>query len=180
VSPLLTTHATRLAGALGDLKDRVRAALAAELAGAVGTAVRGALAGALCERLAVRTVPAPDPPAGGPRGRSDRAARDPWGDDWDDSRFALADADTDTDDADTDPVPVLTPAAVLALGALAGRWWHHRTGSVRGAIGVGAATAALGLAGSPTVRAALSALAAAADLIAAGSALAPADLAPAR
>lgn len=177
MSPLLTTHATRLAGALGDLKDRVRAALAAELAGAVGTAVRGALAGALCEWLAVRAVPNSDPPT---RGRADRAARDPWTDDWDDSRFALADADLDDTDYDPDPVPVLTPAAVLALGALAGRWWHHRTGSVRGAVGVGAATAALGLAGGPPIRAALSALAAAADLIAAGSALATAELAPAR
>jgi hypothetical protein len=60
----------------------------------------------------------------------------------------------------------------VAAGLAAGRWWLRR-GSPAGAVGVGTLVALAVLGGGSAVQAAARALAAAADLAAAGRALAP-------
>ena len=173
----MTQRAHRLADSLGDLKLKVRAALATELAGAVGTAVRDVLVVALVDRM----IAAPTRPGGW---RDDGADRDR--DRWGDSRDPWADPDEydareriparyahDTHEED-DPVPAVQTAAV-AVGANVGRWWLARNGSVAAAVGLGVLATGLGLAGGPVARAALAVLAAATDLLTAESALARID-----
>ncbi len=184
MTALVTQRALRLADSLGELKVRVRAALATELAGAVGLAVRDVLVAALVERVlaAPTRTPAPAPHSGGWRedGYGDRhrwgEPRDPWPDPDDDDTLDPAPARYRRDERDEpEPAPAVPTAAALAVGVNLGRWWLARQGSVPGAIGFGLLAAALGLAGGPVARAALAVLAAATDVLTAESALARLD-----
>ncbi len=180
MTALVTQRALRLADSLGELKVRVRAALATELAGAVGLAVRDVLVAALVERVlaAPTRTPAPAPHSGGWRedGYGDRdrwgEPRDPWADPDDDPRDRTP-ARHERDEPE--PVPAVPTAAALAVGVNLGRWWLARQGTVPGAIGFGLLATVLGLAGGPVARAALAVLAAATDVLTAESALARLD-----
>ena len=182
MSAILTARCHRLADSLAELKVKVRAALATELAGAVGTAVRDVLVVALVDRLVASPRYTPVRPAA-PRPASwrddeDDRQRDEWGDPkdpWDDrddedrrppARYARDERE------EVEPVPAVPTAAAVAVGANVGRWWLAKNGSVPAAIGFGVLAAGLGLAGGPVARAALAVLAAAADILAAESALA--------
>lgn len=177
MTALVTRRARRLADSLGDLKVRVRAALATELAGAVGLAVRDVLAAALVERALAPARAPTAPHFGGWRedgyGDRDRWGEpgDPWADPDDDGTRYRAPARCERDE----PEPAVPAAAALAVGVNLGRWWLARQGTVPGAIGLGLLAGALGLAGGPVARAALAVLAAAADVLTAESALARPD-----
>ena len=181
MTALVTQRVHRLADSLGELKVRVRAALATELAGAVGGAVRDALVAALVERVLTTPVRAPAPSShpGGWRddGYEDRdrwsEPRDPWSDpDDDDSREHLP---TRYGRDVPESVSAVPTAAALAVGVNVGRWWLARQGTISAAIGFGVLATVLGLAGGPVARAALAVLAAATDLLTAESALARLD-----
>ncbi len=186
MSAILTARCRQLADSLGELKVKVRAALATELSAAVGTAVRDVLVVALIDRLVAPNRPAPTrtPP---PRSASwrdvDDRERDRWGDPrdpWDETdgdrerdrtpaRYAREEPEED------EAVPAVPAAAAVAVGVQAGRWWLARKGTVAAAVGIGVLATGLGLAGGPVARAALAVLAAATDLLAAESALARID-----
>ena len=181
MTALVTQRVHRLADSLGELKVKVREALATELAGAVGGAVRDVLLGALIERVLIpqpRTT-APAPRAGRWREDEDEdrdrwgAPRDPWSDPDDDDTRDQRPARYGREDPD--PTPAVPTAAALAVGVNVGRWWLARRGTVPAAIGFGVLTTLLGLAGGPVARAALAVLAAATDILTAESALARID-----
>lgn len=174
---LIRQQVRTLAGVLADLKARVRLALAGEIAravaGAVEEVVRAVVAG---RREPVRPTPAPASfrPTPGRWDDGDDAwdrARDPWDDrdDWDDGRPARPAARVPPDD----PAPPAAPAvpAAVAAGVHVARWWLARKGNLLAAVGAGLAVGLLGLAGGPTIRTAVAALAAAADLVAVTDAL---------
>lgn len=182
MTSLVTTHARRLAGTLAEVKGRVRTALTTELAVAVGSAVRDVLLVTLADRIVVPQHRATPALRRGWRDdgydESDRD-RSPWNspsDAWDESdddvhartRYARA---GEPEYAAPDPTP--QPAAALAVCLAVGRWWQG--GASTAAVGFGLLAAALGLAGGPAARAALAVLAAAADVLAADSALARPD-----
>lgn len=187
MSAIMTQRCHRLADSLGELKVKVRTALATELAGAVGLAVRDVLIAALIDRvLAAPTRPAvrpPTPPR--PGGWRDDEDEDRWGgpkDPWADpdeyetrdrgrtpTRYAREEHD------EVDPPPAVPVAAAVAVGVSVGRWWLARQGTVASAVGFGVLATALGLAGGPFARAALAVLAAATDVLTAESALARTD-----
>lgn len=184
MTALVTTRARRLAETLAELKVKVRAALATELAGAVGSAVRDVLVVALIDRAtSPPRASAPVPLRGGGPGHGYARPRDSW----DESRDPWADSDDDPqssaparytrDEADEHAAaePPVAPAAALALGVSAGRWWLGRGGTGASAVGFGVLATVLGLAGGPVARAALAVLAAAADVLTAESALARSD-----
>jgi hypothetical protein len=180
MTALVTQRALRLADSLGDLKVRVRAALATELAGAVGLAVRDVLVAALVERVLAAPARTPAAPHSGGWREDGYGDQDRWGE----PRDPWADPDDyDTRDrtpvryerGDPEPVPAVPTAAALAVGVNLGRWWLARQGTVPGAIGFGLLAAAVGLAGGPVARAALAVLAAATDVLTAESALARLD-----
>jgi hypothetical protein len=183
MTALVTRRALRLADSLGELKVRVRAALATELAGAVGLAVRDVLVAALVERVltAPSRTPAPAPHSGGWRedGYGDRdrwgEPHDPWAGPDDDTRDRMTARYGYDPRPGPEPVPAVPAAAALAVGVNIGRWWLAGQGSVPGAIGFGVLTTVLGLAGGPVARAALAVLAAATDVLTAESALARPD-----
>ncbi len=187
MSALMTQRCHRLADSLGELKVKVRAALATELAGAVGLAVRDVLVAALVDRvLAAPTRPAARPPTsarpGGWRDDEDED-RDRWGnpkDPWADPDEYEPRARTSTrysreEYDEVDPPPAVPVAAAVAVGVNVGRWWLARRGTVAAAVGFGVLATALGLAGGPFARAALAVLAAATDVLTAESALARLD-----
>ncbi|WP_439626843.1 hypothetical protein [Gemmata sp.] len=181
---IVTTRCHRLADALGDLKVKVRTALATELAHAVGTAVRDVLAAALVDRLvAPPRAGAARAPAARSTVRRGDADADREFDAWGDPRDAWDDPDADDrpraparsargEPEEDDPVPTVPAAAAVAVGVNVGRWWLARHGTVPAAVGLGVLAAGLGLAGGPVARAALAVLAAAADVLAAETALA--------
>lgn len=185
MSSILTVRCHRLAESLGELKLKVRAALATELAQAVGTAVRDVLVVALIDRLVAPTRSAPPrPPATRPTAgwrEEDGRERDEWGyvkDSWDDpdeerprtpTRYALDEPD------EVEAMPAVPAAAAVAVGVSVGRWWLARKGTVAAAVGLGVLATGLGLAGGPVARAALAVLAAASDVLTAESALARTD-----
>jgi hypothetical protein len=178
VTGLIREQVNRLAGVLADLKARVRAALAGEIAravaGAVQEVVRAVVAG-----QAERTPPQPTPafhrPGGsrwddgdGDWGRS----RDSWDDrdDWDDDGASARPGVSRWSDDPCPPAAPVVPTAVAA-GVHVGRWWLSRKGTLLAALVAGLAVGLLGLAGGPTVRAAVATLATAADLVAVTDAL---------
>lgn len=189
MSALVTQRCHRLAESLGELKLKVRAALATELAGAVGLAVRDVLVAALIDRvLAAPTRPVPRTPTpsrpGGWRDDEDEdrdrwgGPKDPWADpdDYDArdrGRTPTGYAREEYDEVD--PPPAVPVAAAVAVGVNVGRWWLARRGTVASAVGFGVLATALGLAGGPFARAALAVLAAATDVLTAESALARID-----
>jgi hypothetical protein len=183
VSAILTTRCHHLAESLGELKLKVRAALATELAQAVGTAVRDVLVVALIDRLVTPARSAPTrPPATRAttswRADEDDRERDEWGyvkDPWDDpdedrrrapTRYARDEPE------EVEQMPAVPTAAAVAVGVNVGRWWLARKGTVAAAVGLGVLATGLGLAGGPVARAALAVLAAATDVLVAESALA--------
>jgi len=187
VSAILTTRCHHLADSLGELKVKVRAALATELAAAIGTAVRDVLVVALVDRLIAptRTAP-PRPPANRStpswRDDTDERERDEWGypkDPWDEpdegdrrrppARYAHEERE------EFEQMPAVPAAAAIAVGVNVGRWWLARKGTVAAAVGLGVLATGLGLAGGPVARAALAVLAAATDVLVAEAALARTD-----
>jgi hypothetical protein len=161
----LLSAARRLTDTLGELKARVREAIAGETGRAVAEAVRAAVAHALAgdsdddsRRHRPPTDPWDDPPA------------DRWADpgEW-------ADAD---DDAPPPPLPGAGLSSTdrtrlaVAAGLAAGRWVLSR-GPLPAAIAVGGLVALAVLFGGPATHAAAAALAAAADLSAVSRALRP-------
>jgi hypothetical protein len=181
----ITQRVHRLADSLGELKVRVRAALATELAGAVGTAIRDVLVVALIDRMIAAPTRSPRSPArpGGWRDDGEDRdrdrwgeTRDPWGDPDDyDARERIPARYAHDNPEEDEPVPAVPTAAAVAVGANVGRWWLSRHGSVASAVGLGVLATGLGLAGGPVARAALAVLAAATDLLTAESALARLD-----
>ncbi len=181
MTAVIRQQLTALAGAIADLKERVRVAVAGELGRAVGEAVRqvveAAVSGSADPRRAGAT-PAyrrpPPPDAGwdddaGDGGGWDRP-RDPWDDDADEGRYAPAWPETE--------LPAGPPAsavtAAVAAGVSAARWWAARPGGRVAAAGVGLGVVVAGVLGGPAARAAVAVLAAAADLLSAADALAAA------
>jgi len=186
MSALVTRRCRRLADSLGELKIKVRAALATELAGAVGLAVRDVLVAALIDRmLSAPTRPAVRPPTSRPGGWRDEededrdrwgSPKDPWADPDDYDTRDLARTRYEHEEYDeVEAAPAVPTAAVIAIGVNVGRWWLARRGTVPAAIGFGVLATALGLAGGPIARAALAVLAAATDILTAESALARFD-----
>ena len=188
MSALMTQRCHRLADSLGELKVKVRTALATKLAGAVGLAVRDVLVAALIDRVlaaptrpAVR-LPTPSRPGGGWRDDEDDD-RDRWGNPKDpgadpdeyESRARTRVRYEHEEYDEADPPPAVPVAAAVAVGVNVGRWWLARRGTVAAAVGFGVLATALGLAGGPFARAALAVLAAATDVLTAESALARID-----
>jgi hypothetical protein len=163
----LLSAARRLTDTLGELKARVREAIAGETGRAVAEAVRAAVAHAL----------AGDSPDDDDS-RRHRSPPDPW-DDPPADRWAdpgeWADADDDTPPPSL-PGPGLSGSdrtrLAVAAGLAAGRWVLSR-GPLPAAIVVGGLVALAVLFGGPATHAAAAALAAAADLSAVSRALRP-------
>jgi hypothetical protein len=163
---LLSAAARRLTDTLGELKARVREAIAGETGKAVGEAVRLAVATALTGETHHDPVPS-----------QLRPSVDPWDDPAAD-RWADPNGWQDADDAPPPPLP--NPALnaadrtrlAVAAGLAAGRWVLAR-GSLPVAIAVGGLVALAVLFGGPATHAAATALAAAADLSAVSQALRP-------
>ncbi len=172
----------RLAGAMADLRDRVREALAGEMARAVAEAVREVVAAALRGGATTAPVPADVRPARA-RGRWADPDPDPWDDrpDWargdiddDDEQYPPAYGVTPPETDLRDPAPPAGPPtapAAVAAGVSAGRWWLRRRGSVVEAVGVGVLVALAVLAGGPAALAGAAVVTAAADLTAVADAL---------
>jgi hypothetical protein len=107
--------------------------------------------------------------------RSSDSAREPWDDErrwdgpdpWEDDRSSYRDPD-DSDEEPPDPGPAGVPPAV-AVGLGLWRWWLCRSGSWRGAVALGLVASVTTVLGGPVVRAVLTTLAAAAELLAPAS-----------
>lgn len=162
MSHLLSVAARRLAETLGELKARVREAIAGETGKAVAEAVRLAVTHALAgdaDEL-----------------RHHRPSPDPWDDPHAD-RWADPGEWVGADDVPPPPVPEPNPSAAnrtrlaVAAGVAAGRWVLAR-GSPPVAVAVGGLVAVAVLVGGAATHAA-AALTAAADLSAVSRALRP-------
>jgi hypothetical protein len=183
MTALVTAKLRGLAVSLAELKVKVRAALATELAVAVAAAIRDVLVVAILDRASAPNrviVPRAESPPGpwhdGTPGRERSAwddSRDPWDDpDVPEPRPRRPDAE---DGGGVSSPSVVPGAAAVAVGVNVGRWWLARRGTVAVAVGFGVLAVALGLAAGPAGRAALAVLAATTDILAAQSALTPAD-----
>jgi hypothetical protein len=166
MSHLLSAAARRLTDTLGELKARVREAIAGETGKAVAEAVKLAVAHALAGDL--QDEPAPS---------RVRPPPDPW-DDPNADRWADAGEWVDADDAPPPPVPEPNLSAAdrtrlaVAAGVAAGRWVLAR-GPLPVALAVGGLVALAVLFGGAATHAAAAALTAAADLSAVSRALRP-------
>jgi len=164
MSHLLSAAARRLTETLGELKERVREAIAGETGKAVAEAVRAAVAHAITGDLQDETVLS-----------RQRTSPDPWDDPHAD-RWADPAGWSDADDVPPPPVPDPNLSAAertrlaVVSGIAAGRWVLSR-GSLPVAIAVGGLVALAVLFGGPATHAAATALAAAADLSAVSRAL---------
>lgn len=153
----LTLRFAELALALAGAKDRLRVAVAEELGRAAGGALRDMLSGS-GRPLAVR----PSYPR-----RDDWDGDRGWGepDPWDDDRYEPARSryteDEPDEEPDTRPATVPQP---LAIGLGLWRWWLTR-GSWRSAVAVGLFAGLTAVMGGPVVRAVLTTLAVAAELL---------------
>lgn len=161
---LIRDQLARLARTIGELRERVRAAVAGEVGRAVGGAVREVVEAVAAGR--------PTPPAAA-AGRWHDGAAGRWDDDPDDAW----DDDPDAEDGyarrtapDAGPAAVGVAAAVTA-GVAAARLWAARTGRLVSAVGLGLGVGLLGVLGGPVARTAVAVLAATADLLAATAAL---------
>jgi hypothetical protein len=163
---LLSAATRRLTDTLGELKTRVREAIAGETGRAVAEAVRAAVTHALTGDLRDEPVPTRVP-----------VSPDPWDDPTAD-RWAEAGDWHEADDVPPPPLPdpALNAAdrtrLAVAAGLAAGRWVLAR-GSLPVAVAVGGLVALAVLFGGPATHAAAAALAAAADLSAVSRALRP-------
>jgi hypothetical protein len=166
MSHLLSAAARRLSDTLGELKAKVREAIAGETGRAVAEAVRLAVTHALSHDHSEEALPS-----------RHRPPPDPW-DDPNADRWADPGEWVDADDVPPPPVPEVSPSAAdrtrlaVAAGLAAGRWVLAR-GSLPVALAVGGLVALAVLFGGPATHAAAAALAAAADLSAVGRALRP-------
>lgn len=154
----LTLRFGELALALAGAKDRLRVAVAEELGRAAGGAIRDMLSGPV-RPLAVR----PSYP------RRDNWEEDRrWGepDPWDEDRYEPSrpryDTDEEPDEEVDHPRPGVPPPLAIGLGLW--RWWLTR-GSWRGAVTVGVIAGLTAVVGGPVVRAVLTTLAVAAELL---------------
>ena len=156
-----------LGGTLGELRVRVRAAIAGEVGRAVADAVREVVGLALAGLGPVR---APARPTG--YDRYDAYGRDTWDDDDPPRRWAASGYDR-PEPGDAEPGPAGAPpiSTVVTVALTAGKWWLGRAGSPLGATALGVAVAGAVLAGGPVARAAVAALWAAHRLLAATDAL---------
>ena len=179
MSARMTQRCHRLADSLGELKIKVRTALATELAGAVGLAVRDVLVAALLERILSPMRPTVRPPTPSHPSGWDDEDRDRWTgpiDPWADPEEYEPRARTPTWYERDEVAPSAVPVTVaIAVGVNVGRWWLARHGTIAASVGFGVLATALGLAGGPFARAALAVLAAAADVLTAEAALARID-----
>jgi hypothetical protein len=167
-SPVLESirdRLVRLADTLGQLKVRVREAVATELGRAVADAVRDLLTAVL------RSRPVVEEDADERRFRSRPTNSwadddpDPWADDE-----PRDDPDGDHLRPQPDPSPTAPPrsaswAPALSVGVVVARWLLTRRLRPWPCIGVGVAIGAAALIGGPVVRAVLAAVATAADLV---------------
>ena len=160
-----------LGGTLGELRVRVRAAVAGEVGRAVADAVRQVVGTALLSGQAGPRARA-RPYAGAGYDRSDAHGRDTWDDDEPPRRWAGSGYDR-PESGDTEPGPADRPpmSTVLAVALTAGKWWLGRAGSPLGATALGVAVAGAVLTGGPVARAAVGVLWAAHRLLAATDAL---------
>jgi hypothetical protein len=159
-----------LGGTLGELRLRVRAAVAGEVGRAVADAVREVVGTALSARPPGRPSRArAHPPSG--YDRYDGYGRDAWDDVRMTGRRGVGRAGREEAAADPPPADAPPAAAVLAAALTAGRWWLARSGTPWGATALGAAVAGALVAGGPAARAALGVLWAAHRLVAATDAL---------
>src|SRR5215218_1505538 len=163
-----------LGGTLGELRVRVRAAVAGEVGRAVADAVREVVGTALLSGQAGPRARA-RPYAGAGYDRSDAHGRDTWDDDEPAHRWAGGgyNGPPEADESDARPVAGESPpaATVLAVALAAGKWWLARAGSPLGATALGVAVAGAVLTGGPVARAAVGVLWAAHRLLAATDAL---------
>jgi hypothetical protein len=167
-SPVLESirdRLVRLAETLGQLKVRVREAVATELGRAVADAVRDLLTAVL------RARPVSEQDADERRFRS--RPTDPWVDD-DPDPWADDEPRDDPDDDRLRPQPDSSPtspprsaswAPALTVGVVLTRWLLVHRLRLWSYLGVGVALGAAVLAGGPVVRAVLAAVATAADLV---------------
>jgi hypothetical protein len=155
-----------LGGTLGELRVRVRAAVAGEVGRAVADAVREVVGLALAGHGQGR---APARSTG--YDRYDAYGLDTW-DDEPSRRWASSGYDQ-PEPVDAEPGPADQPplATVLAVALTAGKWWFARSGTPWGATALGVAVAGAVLTGGPVARAAVAALWAAHRLLAATDAL---------
>ncbi len=160
----LAARLYRLADQLGELRERVREAVATEAGRAVGEAVRDLIVAAIRGRIPLPTT-APFPTHG-------HRPKHSWGDDpdaWDCE---------DEEEFDTDirrPGSLSPPAsepsarqpmwAAALTGATAARWWAARTGRAWIGAGVGVLTAAAAAVGNPVVRADVAVITVVAELV---------------
>lgn len=161
----LTMRFGELAIALAGAKDRLRVAVAEELGRAAGSALRDILTAGSDRALVARPSY--------PRRDWDEDRR--WGepDPWDEDRYEPARSryeDDEPDDEHDAPQTAGVPQP-LAVGLGLWRFWLTR-GSWRGAVTVGIVAGLTAVVGGPVVRAVLTTLAVAAEL------LTPVPLAP--
>ena len=161
---VIRTQLTGLARTLAELKERVRAAVAGELGRAVSGAVQQVVQALVAGPPAYRRPSA----RWAEDDRDDRwhGHRDPWADDGYDPEFDRAEH----------PPPDAPPtragvAAAVAAGVYAARWWLVRRGTWLAAAGLGLGVGLLGVLGGPAARSAVTALAAAGDILTATDAL---------
>jgi hypothetical protein len=142
----------RLGANLGDLRIRVRAAVAGEVGRAVAEAVREVVGTAMLTSPAGQPVPS--------RARSGRYAghaRDPW-DDADSEPAWVRPEHAEEPVAVAVPADPPPTAAAVAFALAAGRWWLSRAGSPLGAAAIGVAAAGTVIAGGPFARAVIAVL----------------------
>jgi len=150
---LVTPALRRLAETVLDLRTRVKLALATELAQAVANAVRDVVAAGF--RGDTRLPPEQNRSTG-------RWTDDPWADDPDPGPNRPA---SSAGAGYSGRLPVAVPPVVAAAVAV-GRWWLRRRGTPVGALAVGLAAVAAGVAGGPVVRLGLAVVAGSAELFA--------------
>ncbi len=163
LSATLRDRLGRLTASLLDLKARVRAAVASELGRVVGEAIRdlvAALAGG-------PAAPAESDGRSDPTSPGRRRSPDPWDDDesgWEDSDTNPTDVPESLTDSPTSPAARWWVAVAAGVG-VARRLITRSTPPWAGAV-AGLAVAGLALLGGPVVRAVVSAVHAAAGLLA--------------
>lgn len=171
---VVTAPIRKLAGALADLRDRVRAALAGEMARVVSEAVREVVTSVLRSRPLSVDAPLRTSVPLNPHALEKEP--DPWDEqEW---QSSLQESHPGTEPApssvdmsnESSPRTFVAPAA-MAVGVSAGRWWLRRRGSILEAVGVAAVVSIVTLAGGPVARAGAILVSAAADLVAASDAL---------
>jgi len=152
----------RLADTLGELKERVRDAIAGELSRVVAQTVQDIL------RSFVRGRSEPPPPENRREPSDWRDDHDPWADEQED-HFPPARYEPEPEEIDPPPAPVNRWHRAFELGTTVLRWWL--AGRWKPFVGLGVASLAGAAAwyGGPAIHAGTGVVLAAAELIAFGS-----------